>query len=292
MMAPTTARPTRVDLIPSQRQQLWGFPAVVNFALGGVGAGFYVVAALASGIAPSAGGRAAWWLGPVLVLAGFAAVATEAGRPLRGPRVLLRIGSSWMSRELWLGGAFVALAVLDGIAPSPPARVAAVVAAAALVFAQGQILHAARGVAAWSVPVIPAAFLASSAVSGVGLLLLADVALDRPATGAALGTTLAVLVLGLLVWLAFITWSDEPAFARATAPLRSGPLAAELIGVGYVVPFALAAAALAGAPLADATAMLAGVGMVVGQFRAKSALILTAGTLRPIALDLTLRRTS
>jgi hypothetical protein len=37
------------------------------------------------------------------VLAGFAAVAGEAGRPLRGPRVLWKVRTSWMSRELWIG---------------------------------------------------------------------------------------------------------------------------------------------------------------------------------------------
>ncbi len=98
-----------IDLLPSRPQTFWGWPAVLNFFLGGLGAGFYVVTVLAEGPdGRSAVMTLASWLAPACVLAGFAAVAAEAGRPLRGPRVLLRVGTSWMSRELWLGGAFVA----------------------------------------------------------------------------------------------------------------------------------------------------------------------------------------
>jgi len=134
-------------LLPPVTQRLWGWPAVVNFAAGGLGAGLYLAAALAAGFAASPALRIAAWLGPALVLAGFVAVATEAGRPLRGPRVLARARTSWMSRELWLGGAFVVLAAPEwtGLA-GPGSRAAAALAAAALALAQGWILRHARGV--------------------------------------------------------------------------------------------------------------------------------------------------
>src|SRR5512145_2892010 len=130
-----------VTLIAGARQRVWRLPAVANFVLGGLGAGFYAAAAVAGGGALAVAG----WLGPVLVLAGFAAVAAEAGRPGRGLRVVARVRTSWMSREAVLGGAFAALAGADLLAPAPGLRALAVAAALAYVFAQGRILSAARG---------------------------------------------------------------------------------------------------------------------------------------------------
>ena len=42
-MSPATTVP-RMEMIPPPRQTLWGRPAVVNFVLGGLGAGGQVVA--------------------------------------------------------------------------------------------------------------------------------------------------------------------------------------------------------------------------------------------------------
>ena len=102
---------SRVELIPPQRQRLWGWPAVMNFVLGGLGAGWYAIALLAAGFEGSPAVTVASWAAPALVLAGFAAVASAAGRPQRGLRVLTRVRTSWMSRELALGGTFVLLVV-------------------------------------------------------------------------------------------------------------------------------------------------------------------------------------
>src|SRR6266496_305340 len=76
-----------VELIPARRQILWGWQAVVNFTAGGVGAGLYGAAVIGAGFERTPAVALASWLAPFLVLAGFAAVAGEAGRPPRGPRV-------------------------------------------------------------------------------------------------------------------------------------------------------------------------------------------------------------
>ena len=267
-----------VTLIAGAPQRVWRLPAVANFVLGGLGAGFYAAAAVAGGGALAVGG----WLGPALVLAGFAAVAAEAGRPGRGPRVVARVRTSWMSREAVLGGAFAALAGADLLAPAPGLRALAVVAALAYVFAQGRMVSAARGVTAWSVPVMPVVFLASAAVSGLGLLLVADVLGGRPPGGALLGLTLLALVVALGIWLVYLTWRQDAAFAHAVRALADGRAAVAIVAGGYVAPFALAAVALA----ADipGLALGAGVLMVLGQALAKWVLIVDAGELRAITL--------
>jgi DMSO reductase anchor subunit len=280
MLAPD--RTAGVVLIPARPQTLWGRLAVANFALGGLGAGVHAVATLASLLGVPEPLAVAACLGPALVLAGFAAVAAEAGRPFRGPRVLCRVATSWMSRELWLGGGFVALALLGHVAPR--LHILAALVGLGLVAAQGAILREARGVPAWSVGVVPALFLASALASGAGLGLLIHAATAPSLRPAALGGTLVTVAAGTLAWLAYLMWSPDDHFLESTAPLRQGRLALALIAVGHLVPFTLLAVGLLVSPVARAAAALAAVLLVAGQVWAKSALVLRAGRLRPITI--------
>jgi DMSO reductase anchor subunit len=277
------AKPT--ELLPSRLQALWGWPAVVNFFLGGLGAGFYVVTVLAEG----PGGRSvvttlAAWLAPACVLAGFAAVAAEAGRPLRGPRVLLRVGTSWMSRELWLGAAFVVLVLADALRPLGPLRAGAAVAGLLLALAQGFIVRGARGIPAWNVPVMPTLFALSALVAGAGLHLVVAVAARRLPSGPALAAVVLLLIGSLWIWVRYLVWSSEPAFADAVAPLTRGREARLVVGAGLLAPLLLVAGAAAWPVVALPALALAGVLMVLGQLHAKARLVLTAGRLRPVTL--------
>lgn len=288
MSAAAVARPA--ELIPAAPQTLWGPPAVANFALGGLGAGLYVTAALAAGFGASPALRIATWLGPALVLAGFVAVAAEAGRPLRGPRVLARVRTSWMSRELWLGGAFVVLAAADLAVPARELRLAAALAAALLALAQGYLLRGARGVAAWTVPVLPALFFSSALTSGAGLLILVEVSRGH-VSPRVLGGALALLTIHLVVWWAFITGSRDGTFLAAVRGLREGPGALAIVGAGYLLPALLLALAVAFPTLAAPLAVGGAALVIFGQIYAKSALVLRAGQLRPITIaHLGLRR--
>jgi formate-dependent nitrite reductase membrane component NrfD len=279
-----------LELIAPTPQTVWGMPAVLNLSLGGLGAGFYVAA---SGLGTVEATELAAWLAPALVLTGFAAVACEAGRPLRVVRALRGVATSWMSRELWLGGLFVLLALVGDAVPRTGLRPLAAAAAVALVLAQGFMLTKARAVTAWSVPMVPAVFAAAAAVSGVSLLLLTELLGGRLPGRSLLATTAVVLALGLLVWWGFLASSADAAFVRATAPLRGGATALEILGAGYALPLVLIALALASPAWAPVpTALAAGLALV-GQFRARSALILAAGRRRPVTLaTLTPRRTS
>ena len=277
-----TRRP--VQLIAPAPQTLWGRPAVANFALGGLGAGYYLVAALGAGFEVSPALDVASWLGPALVLAGFAAVALEAGRPFRGLRVLTRIATSWMSRELWLGGLFAALAVGGLALDRPGLRAGAALAAALLALAQGGILREARGVPAWSVPVLPPLFLVSSLVSGAGLLVLGTLARGEAPGRRFLATALVLLIAYVLVWWSYLTWSDDPAFVRDVGPLRDGRGALALVGGGYLLPSLLIALALA-LPSWEASLSALGALFAIGsQIQLKARLILTAGRLRAVTL--------
>jgi formate-dependent nitrite reductase membrane component NrfD len=279
----TITRPP-VELIPAEPQRLWGPPAVINFCLGGLGAGFYSAAALAAGFAPSPAGFVASWLGPALVLIGLAAVATEAGRPLRGIRVLARVRTSWMSRELWLAGAFVLLVVADLAFPLGLHRAQATAAALLFALAQGFIVRRSRGVTAWDVPLLPLVFLFSALLSGGGLYFMIAVSLGRVPDAAVIAASGGLLAAGLLLWLGYCFWSRDPAFVQAVRPLTEARARGLIVGGGYVLPLALTGVAWAW-PVAAAPALYAaGTLMIAGQLYAKTRLILGAGQLRPITL--------
>jgi len=273
-----------VELIPARRQILWGWQAVVNFTLGGVGAGLYGTAVLAAGFERTAAVVLASWLAPLLVLAGFAAVAGEAGRPLRGPRVLWKVRTSWMSRELWIGGAFVLLIAADFAFPLRIHRAQALAAAVLLALAQGMILRHSRGIAAWDAPIMPWLFLLSAAVSGSGAYMLLEVLAGRPVAPAAIEASLVLLVAALGLGRAYVFTPAGHAFRDATASLRDGRAGRVGVGVGTVIPLGALAVALASPAAAAPAAALAGLAMIAGQAHFKAELIVKAGLLRPITV--------
>ena len=194
-----------VELIPAQRQRLWGWQAVANFTLGGIGAGLYGTAVIVAGFERGPAVVLASWLAPLLVLAGFVAVAGEAGRPLRGPRVLWKVRTSWMSRELWIGGVFVLLVAADIAFPLRLHRAQALAAAVLLALAQGMILRRSRGIAAWDAAVMPWLFLLSAAVSGAGAYMLLEVLAGRTVPPAVLTAGILLVILTFWAGLAYVS---------------------------------------------------------------------------------------
>lgn len=277
------------ELLPAARQSLWGRLAAANFFLGGAGAGTYVVAAALSGFKFSPLLSGASVLGPGLILAGFLCVAAEAGRPPRGLFVLRKIGTSWMSRELWAGGAFVLAAATDLVRPHLGWRIAGTLAALLLVLAQGAILSRAKGVGAWNVPLMPSLFLVSALASGAGVLALALPLLGVAGVGELPRVMAGLVVLSALVWAGYLAWPGDVAFRRATASFMVPSMVVGVFVAGHVIPLALLGLAIEAR--VSLWSALAGVLVLLGQLQAKAWLILRAGELRPITIpSLRLRR--
>ena len=224
------------------------------------------------------------WLAPLLVLAGFAAVAGEAGRPLRGPRVLWKVRTSWMSRELWIGGVFVLLVAADIAFPLRLHRAQALAAAVLLALAQGMILRRSRGIAAWDAAVMPWLFLLSAAVSGAGAYMLLEVLAGRTVPPAVLAAGILLVILTFWAGRAYVSTPAGHAFREATASLRDGAAGRLAAGLGGALPLGALAVALAAPAVAAPAAALAGLAMVACQAYVKTELILRAGLLRPITV--------
>lgn len=273
------------ELLPPTRQVLWGRLAVANFFLGGTGAGAYVVAAAASGLGRSPILTVASVLGPLLAIAGLLCVAGEAGRPLRGVRVLRMARSSWMSRELWAGGAFIVCAAADGFLPGIGFGIPGVFAALIFIGAQGAILAQARGVAAWDVPLLPFVFLTSGLAGGTGLLALVSPILGDGERALLVWAMASLILLSGWGWVSYLTWSGDSAFRHATRQLRRTPALAVVVGAGHLLPLCLLGVGRWFPDFAAGSLVLSGAGVLVGALAAKAALVLRAGQLRPVTIS-------
>jgi phenylacetyl-CoA:acceptor oxidoreductase subunit 2 len=148
-------------------QRHWDARAATNFICGGAGSGLLVAAAFVPSTRPIA-----ILVALALVAAGLGAVWLEIGRKLRAVHVFFNPFTSWMTRE-----SFAALLVfLFGVAflfvQNRIFLYAAGAAAAAFLYCQARILHAAKGIPAWREPRIVALVVWTGLAEGAGLALL------------------------------------------------------------------------------------------------------------------------
>jgi len=298
-----------MDERPAARQHSWHGLAVANFFCGTTGVGLYAWAALLGWTAGQprpllAGLPAAWpnwsavtagqWaglLGPLLVVMGLLAVGAEAGRPFRGFNVFRNLRRSWMSRESAFAIVFVLLAGLDTLFwQAPWVQGLAALAGLGVAGSQGMVLLKAKGVPAWSVPLMPVHFLVSALTAGCGLLLLvqAVTGLGGSLSRALPAAAIACALVSWAVWRRYLgaapfarlgkrSAASRPAtFRRAVAELTRWPTRLGVEALGHVVPVLLLGAGFAAPSPAGLFAGAAGAALVAGNLWAKYALILRA----------------
>lgn len=274
-----------MELIQPAKQKVWGWPGVVNFALGGAGSGSYLLGELMTRLWQGGRGPAVFrLLGPALVGLGLLALAVEAGHPFRGRYLLRHLRRSWMSRESLAAITFIPTALLSWFFPHRVLEGIAAAAALGLLISHGFILYRAVAVAAWNVPLMPVLFVTSGLAMGGGLLLLVA------SNGANLGLTAVVLasvVSDLVAWLLYLYGSRSPSFRQTTTGLRRSAALFLIVGVGRLLPAALLVPFLmrlwgGGDRL---WAVVAGLSALVGGVGQKAGTVLKAGYLRGIRLE-------
>jgi len=281
-----------MELIPAQKQTVWRWPAVINFSLGGMGAGLYLWGVLLTGL------KGAQWStpfaflpfalkvgGPILVGLGLLSLTHEAGRPFRGYNLWRHVRRSWMSREAVAAGIFMPLAVLDWLFPNPVLRGVATLAALFFMIAQGFIPYRGRGVTAWYVPHVPVMFATSGPMMGFGLLVIVSTVANFIVPSFLWWLGLLFVLANLGVWLHYLQRPGD-AFQRAVAALRVPTATFWVVGVGHVLPLlALGALGLSGVNggILRLLALIGGAALLLGGTLQKMYLILEAGYLRAIA---------
>lgn len=227
-------------------QEFWDYRAAMNFIMGGMGSGFLAILSLLAllGILPLTTLSSVAPFGGIAIAIGLFFVFLEIGRKLRALNVMLRPGTSWMTREVyvvvvlfpalawvWWAGGVVGAAVLA-------------LSGAAFLFCQARILHAGKGIPAWRAPLIPWMICVTGVCEGSGLaLLLSHVTGLQSAAGIleVIAGITAMIMGGL--WLAYV---------RSAKANRIPPLARDVLGAVTPVYISGQSAALIGIVLGHA----------------------------------------
>lgn len=222
-------------------QRHWDARAATNFICGGAGSGLLVAAAFVPSTRPIAVAVAL-----ALIAAGLGAVWLEIGRKLRAVHVFFNPFTSWMTRESFaallvfgFGGSFL-------VWGTKPFLYAAGLAAAAFLYCQARILHAAKGIPAWREPRIVPLVVWTGFAEGAGLALLFT------ADAAPLALFAGALAARAITWARYRDVVKAPALAT---PGRA------LLWLGTVLPLVLlfiAETYVSAAPVAGMAGFAAG----------------------------------
>lgn len=286
----------KIEFIKPRRQTVWGWPAILNFTLGGAGSGFFLVAfalrARDHSFLGSFEENCLLLLAPAFVALGLLSLTLEAGRPLRARFLFANLRRSWMSREALAAAVFLPAGILSCFVAHPALWIIGGTSALGILVCQGFILRQARAIAAWNMPLIPVSFVTSGLASGAGLMVAAWVAagalVDRPM----LQIAAVCLALDALVWVGYVTWRGGAPFRDVTSSLRG--LRSILFNIGFLrlVPALILALFIASTSFAAPVRFflaLSGCAALAGGFLQKIALIRTASVLRNITLKVALR---
>ena len=272
-------------MLSGQKQNAWKMPAVLNLTLGGMGAGYYLIALLL--IVP----HSADWtqslaqaamlklLGPLLVCIGLLSLTVEAGHPFKSIYLLTNLRHSWMSREALAALVFILAAVLDWLTPGAILRGIAGLAALVFILAQGMIVWRASGVFTWNTPVVPWFFLTCALATGCGVMLVVGRVFSTSSWVSLSLVTVVITILNSIVWLVYLNTPGE-VFQRETKPLRQMSHIARTLGVGHALPIALLLIALT-MPM-PFVIPVAGVALIFGGVIQKSEFAFEASTMRSV----------
>jgi phenylacetyl-CoA:acceptor oxidoreductase subunit 1 len=151
-------------------QPHWNWKAAGNFLCGGVGTGLFAVAAVAALDGQSFATPALIAL--ALVAFGLFLLIFKIGRPLRSIYVLRQPQRSWMSREAWVAGIFLPLALLAVWFENRALVVVAAAFGLLFLYSQSMILKEAKGIPAWRIPQIVPLIIVTGLSEGAGLFLI------------------------------------------------------------------------------------------------------------------------
>lgn len=247
------------------RQTFWDYRAAMNFALGGMSSGLVVMATLAhffSGLSSEALLYLNFAAG-VGMAVGLLFVFMEIGRKFRFWRALLRPQSSWMTREIYAVAVFYPALLANVIWPGPALHLLVALSALIFLYSQARILHAAKGIPAWRVDLMPTMLVMTGLLEGVGLLGIASglASWHFEASMLFISTMGGVLaLLNALIWQRYFAYAKRngvPPLARAELE-RITPA---LRGIGHLTPLVLFTIAAA---FSESLLAIAGVAAVAG----------------------------
>lgn len=221
-------------------QTRWDWRAAGNFIFGGTGTGLMIMAATMSLL-----GHSNTFFGLVASLfvgAGLGLVWLEIGRPMRSLNVFKNPNTSWMTREGMIAIAVLPLGMLAMLIDSAPVLIAAAVFAFGFMFAQAQILRAAKGIPAWRAYQIIALICTTGLAEGAGIFLIGTALSGAPIPDLAWIITITLIGLRILAWEHYRSALRRGAPEGTLKALRSISIPFHLIGL--FIPFITAMVAV------------------------------------------------
>jgi len=228
-----------LELIPAKRLRVWGWPALSNFVMTGAAAGFCLVSFPLEMMQEEPLHGTVKLLPLILALAGFSALALEAGRPLRARYFTGNLRTSWMSREMLAGGTFISSLVMDYFYQADGFHAMVALSSSLVLISQGFMLYGAKAVPPWRAPLIPVFFMTSSLSSGAGIALLMSASGILGINGYLLVTGLVLAAMELSTWLSYLYLRPGDVFRQGTRALRSPVYSYFTLGIGNLFPMAL-----------------------------------------------------
>jgi DMSO reductase anchor subunit len=285
---------TKLELLRPIKQQVWGWPTLVNFLVGGMASSFYLLKVLNAFLYADANvySQPATFklIAPALVILGFLPMAIKVGAPLSGLQLLRNIRGSWISREVLAGIIFVVTALLDWMFPHEILLALSLMAAAALIVSQSFIVYRASAITAWNVPLMPFLNLVSSLAAGCGMVLFMLIFDFFGIKRGMLGITASILALDMIVCLLYLFSSRDETFCRDTEVLRRPLFLLTNLGIARLLPLTVLLVLIL-AEIALVSRMinliLTSVGLVVitGSAINKFGVLLIAGYSKHLVLD-------
>jgi phenylacetyl-CoA:acceptor oxidoreductase subunit 1 len=255
------------NALVGQLQRFWDWRAAMNWIFGGIGSGMAVAAWLASRAGIFAGENlpAAHAAAAGLMAIGLFFVFLKIGRKTRFWRAASRPQTSWMSREIYVVGAFYAVVLANLVSPGAWLSLAGGVLSFAFLVCQAKILHRARGIPAWRAPLIPWMIVASGLLEGVCMFVVLLVWRHESGRAGPLlsPAVLALLALNAALWIAFRTSAAVNGIVPLARRVIAG-ISSPLHMLGHVLPAVLFALALASPGIAPACLLAGAAAAIAG----------------------------
>jgi len=196
---------------------------------------------------------------------GLFSVFLEIARKARFLYVLRRPHSSWMTRETYAVAVFYPALFAQLLWPTEILNLIVVLAAAAFLYCQGRILHAAQGIPAWRVKQMPWMLILTGLFEGAGLLAIAADLIPGLEDGAivAAGCGGVLAAINAILWQRYLS----KATVNKIPPLAMRVLKEQTLGlriIGHVLPLLGFAIFLSLTPDQPIIAAIAGFCAVVG----------------------------
>ena len=273
--------------IERQFQTSWGGSIAIYLFLGGMGAGAYFVAAVAS-LLPGWEGvsQAALAFSWPTVIVGLLFLVSHLGKPFRSMLAASRVGSSWISRGVMFFSGLLVFALiqqfagLEGTGLKAVAIIGSLFALFTMVYT-GAMLASAKGYPLWKSSILPVLFLISGTLTGLFETIIA-VQIMGVEVSAAQVNSMAIIAAGitaaeLLAVLFFVhgAYKNVDSMESAQKLIKSGSFVFGDLILGLAVPLVILLAVFFGGAGMGAVLVASVLGIIGGFLLRKG--ILAAG---------------